>query len=847
MRLNDHINTIGLADGGIHSTDFVRDGVRCWCSAILPWPTLLFLSAMTLGPKSSRSGSTSLSATHQVTGWVKQNLNRGWFKVSLAGLWLSFLAAHVATDSLPAQFLDRRLQTLFFEMRGPVVAPEDIVILAMDDQSVDQAEHYRADPDRHQALAPIAGIPWQRRAYAIAIERLLEAGARAVAVDVMFFTDSSYGSADDEALVDVLDRYGDRVVLAAKFDDVNLRQGTLIRPTLPIPALLDTSAYLGNINFRREPDGRIHRHGRAYLDWVEQDVVELLTASSDDGNLPIMFSFAEATLEAAEIAYPPPAGEFINFYGPHQTFTHLPFWYVLDPDPWVNQLQEGAFFTDKIVLIGATAGFLQDFHQAPFSQTLFHPTPMTGVEILANDIASLQSGTTLRQGIPNPWGRALLVLSMGSGFGLLLWYFNRPIARLGWTGATIGTWFWLSYGAFTLGGILLPAGTPIIGFMVLGGSFIVTDIITEQLRKQRLRQTLEQYVTSPIVQEIISQQEDLKDLLRLREAEVIGLLLGNRYRIVRLLGSGGFGETYVAQDTQRPGEPVCVVKQLRIISDDPKAHRLGRRFFLGEAETLENLGHHDQIPRLLAYFEDQHSFYLVEEMVEGRLLKTELTSRRPMEQIYALDLLQGLLPVIAFVHHQGVIHRDIKPSNIIRRKADGKLVLIDFGAVKLISNKLADNDVQLTSTSTVGVGTQGYMPSEQSAGLPKFNSDLYALGITVIEALTGIPAYAIKRDTQGELIWRHAVPELDQAFGTVVERLVKYDFTERYQSAPEVMADLEQMAPRLRSQTTSSPLVDDGQAPESTDHGDELTAATESTEMLPEGWTPWQNEETWPN
>jgi CHASE2 domain-containing sensor protein len=804
---------------------------------------MTFSSKSSQSPKSANSANSSLSATHQVTGWVKQNLNRGWFKVSLAGLWLGFLALHVATDSLPSQFLDRRLQALFFEMRGPVTAPDDIVILAMDDESFAQAEHYRADPDRHPALAPLAGSPWQRQAHAIAIERLLEAGAKAVAVDVMFFTESSYGPGDDQALAAVLNRYGDRVVLAARFDDASLRQGALISPTLPIPVLQETPVRPGNINFPLEPDGRIHRHGRAYLNAVQQDVADLMAATTDTSDLAEVKSFAEATLDAAGSDYVPAQGEFINFYGPDRTFTHIPFWYVLDPDPWSNHLADGAFFEDKIVLVGATARFLQDFHQSPFSETLLHPIPLAGVEILANDIASLRQGNTLRQGLPNPWARAVLVLGIGSGFGLLLWRFNRPIARLGWTGATIGLWFWLSYGTFALGGVVLPTGMPMVGFIVLGGTYIVTDIITEQLRKQRLRQTLEQYVTSPIVQEIISQQEDLKDLLKLREAEVIGLLLGNRYRIVRLLGSGGFGETYVAQDTQRPGEPVCVVKQLRIISDDPKAHRLGRRFFIGEAETLENLGHHDQIPRLLAYFEDQYSFYLVEEMVEGRLLKTELASRRPMGQVFALDILLGLLPVIAFVHSQGVIHRDIKPSNIIRRKADGKLVLIDFGAVKLISNKLADNDVELTSTSTVGVGTQGYMPSEQSAGLPKFGSDLYALGITAIEALTGIPAYALKRDANGELIWRHGAPELDPTFGDIVGRLVLYDFTERYQAATEVLADLLQIESRLRSQGSDAPQ----ELTLDPDPLEDLQQATESTAMLPEGWSPDQTEETWPS
>ena len=797
---------------------------------------------------SSKTKTAALSTTYRVKGWVQRQIKRDWVKLSLAGLWLSFVAAHVATDSPPTQLLERRLQTLFFEIRGPIVTPNDIVILAMDDESFGQAEYYRTDPEQYSYLAPLAGTPWQRQAHAIAIERLLEAGAKAVALDILMFSQSSYGPADDQALADVLARYGDRVVLATTIDDAGLRQGSLVRPTQPFPPFLETSVHTGNINFPIELDGRIHRHGRSYLNGLGLIQADLDSASSLDSEIDATQSFAEATLAAAEVEPAPYRGDFLNFYGPTRSFSHVPFWYVLDPDPWAEYLNNGRYFKDKIVLIGGTAKSTQDFHQAPFSETLLHPEAMAGVEILATDIANLRSGATLRLGISHPGLRGLLVLAGGTGFVLLLRRFNRPIARLGWTAAANGGWFWLSYAAFAGAGLLLPTAAPIAGLLVLGSTYIVADIVTEQLRKQRLRQTLEQYVTSPIVQEIISQQDDLQDLLKLREAEVIGLLLANRYRIVRLLGSGGFGETYVAEDTQRPGSPICVVKQLRIISNDPRAHRLGRRFFQGEAETLEKLGHHSQIPRLLAYFEAQNSFYLVEEMVEGRLLKDELASRRPMPQAYVLDLLLGLLPVVAFVHNQGVIHRDIKPSNIIRRQADGQLVLIDFGAVKPISNKLADTGVNLTSTSTIGVGTQGYMPSEQSAGLPKFGSDLYALGITAVEALTGIPAYAIRRDVNGELIWRHEVPTLDPEFGDIVTRLVLYDFTDRYQRAEEVLADLTRIEVVVRSQPqiegTAAPLDAQPDAPHygiridsvATDNLDDPEAAEDPTRMLPGDW-----------
>jgi CHASE2 domain-containing sensor protein len=775
-------------------------------------------------------------------GWVQRQLKREWLKFSLAGLWLGFVALHIATDSRPVRLLDGRLQTLFFEIRGPVPAPEDIVILAIDDETLSQAEHYQQDPAQYSDLAPIATTPWPRQTYALAIERLLDAGAKAVAVDVLFTTPSSYGAADDAAFEDVLRRYGDRVVLASIFGDDGLHQGAMIRPTLPMDNFLSTPVQTGTINFAIEPDGRIHRHGRAYLNDLRRNVEDVLSRSELPDDLRQARSFAEATLDAAQVNAAPARGDFLHFYGPHRSFTQVPFWYVLDADPWTRQLDGGRFFEDKIVLIGATADRFQDFHQAPFSETLLHPEAMAGVEILATDIATLRAGVALRRGLYQPWMRAVFVLLTGAGCGILLRRVNRPIARLAWTVATASIWFWLSFGAFVLAGYVLPTGVPILGFGMIGGGFIVADIVTGQLRKQRLRKTLEQYVTSPIVQEIISQQDDLHDLLRLREAEVIGLLLGNRYRIVQLLGSGGFGETYVAEDTQRPGAPTCVVKQLRILSNDPKAHQLGRRFFLREAETLERLGHHDQIPRLLAYFEASHSFYLVEEMVEGHLLKQELSSRKPLPQLYGIDLLRGLLPIVEFVHSQGVIHRDIKPSNVIRRHADDQLVLIDFGAVKQISNTLAAPETHLTTT--VGVGTEGYMPSEQAAGMPKINSDLYAIGILVIEALTGIPAYAFKRDAHGNILWRNQVPYLDEGFAAILQKLVEYDFRRRYQSATEVQADLAPIADRLaNTEPAYGPVT---VAPDANpDHPIDLEAATDETNMLPVNWfaEPTQDQE----
>ncbi|HEY9888112.1 MAG TPA: protein kinase, partial [Candidatus Obscuribacterales bacterium] len=160
-------------------------------------------------------------------------------------------------------------------------------------------------------------------------------------------------------------------------------------------------------------------------------------------------------------------------------------------------------------------------------------------------------------------------------------------------------------------------------------------------------------------------------------------------------------------------------------------------------------------------------------------------------QAWVMNFLLDILPVVDYVHSQGVIHRDIKPSNLIRRAGDGRLVLIDFGSVKEISHHLIDTDAHVTST--IGIGTKGYMPSEQSAGMPHFNSDIYAVGVTAIEALTGITPYKLNYDDRGDIIWQYLVPDLHPALGEVITKMVRYDFNQRYASADEVLKALREI------------------------------------------------------
>ncbi|APB32870.1 serine/threonine protein kinase [Gloeomargarita lithophora Alchichica-D10] len=267
---------------------------------------------------------------------------------------------------------------------------------------------------------------------------------------------------------------------------------------------------------------------------------------------------------------------------------------------------------------------------------------------------------------------------------------------------------------------------------------------------------------------------------------MINQLLDGRYRIIETLAAGGFGKTFVAQDTKRPGQPQCVVKMLHG-SHNQQTMEIARRLFYKEAETLEKL-RHSQIPQLLAFFEQKQEFYLVEEYVPGYTLAQELGAGRVFGEGWVLTFLTDVLQILQFIHNQGVIHRDLKPSNLIRRQGDGNLVLIDFGAVKHLQ---IEGETPKEASHTVGIGTQGYMPTEQSSGKPRFSSDLYALGMMGIQALTGVHPRDLPEDMDtGEILWQdraNASPELTQ----ILTKMVRYHFSQRYQRAEEVFQDLQ--------------------------------------------------------
>ncbi|PHM10877.1 serine/threonine protein kinase [Nostoc sp. 'Peltigera malacea cyanobiont' DB3992] len=259
--------------------------------------------------------------------------------------------------------------------------------------------------------------------------------------------------------------------------------------------------------------------------------------------------------------------------------------------------------------------------------------------------------------------------------------------------------------------------------------------------------------------------------------------LRNRFEIVKHLGSGGSGDTYLAIDLDLPGQPHCVVKHFHPKDSNPAVLPIAKKLFDREAEVLYQLGNdHDQIPRLFAHFNEDGDFYLVQEFIDGHALTQEIVPGQRLNENTVVNLLKDILEVLAFVHQHDIIHRDIKPQNLMRRYCDQKIVLIDFGSIKKIG--------ALGAGLTIAVGTPGYMPSEQAKGKPKLCSDIYAVGMIGIQALTGlIPEQLPEDPSTGEVIWRDKA-EVSDTLANILDTMVRDRYNQRYQSATEALQAL---------------------------------------------------------
>ena len=263
-----------------------------------------------------------------------------------------------------------------------------------------------------------------------------------------------------------------------------------------------------------------------------------------------------------------------------------------------------------------------------------------------------------------------------------------------------------------------------------------------------------------------------------------GDLLKQRFLIVRELGSGGFATTYLALDKYSPEQTKYAVKQLQPRFNSSSVWASAKERLTTEAMVLQWLGKHPQIPEFIGHFEENGQFYLVLEFIEGEEFEQEV-ARLVLNETQAIEFLCDVLEILKSVHQQGIIHRDIKPSNLIRRISDGRMTLIDFGAVKEIGTLVSASK----QINTQIIGTPGYMPPEQNNGKPVYSSDIYALGKTIIFGMTNKSPTEWEMSDGTTIAWNKKIA-VSEAFLKIVNRMTAESIANRYSKAAQVLRDL---------------------------------------------------------
>ncbi|MBO3457983.1 serine/threonine protein kinase [Aetokthonos hydrillicola Thurmond2011] len=290
-------------------------------------------------------------------------------------------------------------------------------------------------------------------------------------------------------------------------------------------------------------------------------------------------------------------------------------------------------------------------------------------------------------------------------------------------------------------------------------------------------------------------------------------MLNNRYRVLKPLGQGGFGKTFLAVEHKqqlqtrngslfRYSKPqFCVIKQFFPERHNVDHYLKASELFRQESLLLKELGKHPQIPELLDFFEEDGQQYLVQEWIDGQTLEQELAEAGSFNEDEICQLLEMVLPVLQFVHEHQVIHRDIKPANIVRRRSDLQLVLVDFGSAKYAPSAIAP------TTGTL-IGSAEYASPEQIKGKAVFASDLYSLGVTCLHLLTQIPPFDLYDCGEDIWAWRsYLTKPINPSLEQIICKLLQKPIKRRYQSATEVLSDLNSLSKQKSYVIPSQPIA----------------------------------------
>jgi len=283
---------------------------------------------------------------------------------------------------------------------------------------------------------------------------------------------------------------------------------------------------------------------------------------------------------------------------------------------------------------------------------------------------------------------------------------------------------------------------------------------------------------------------------------MLGDLLDKRYQIVQVLSSGAFGRTYIAEDTFLPSLSKRIIRHLKPLENDPDLLPFIEQVFRNQTKIFASLGHHSQIPELFDFFADDQGVYLVQEFIPGELLSNLVPHHQRSGKCWAenqvIQLLKEVLVILDFIHSQGIIHCDIKPNNLTKSFLDGQICLLDLGAFQPISER---------SNVKFNLPPAGYVPAEQLAYQPHPNSDIYALGMIAIQALTGIHPTQLKIDSlTGEISWQHLAYVSDE-LAAILNQMIRYHYQDRYQTATEVLLALDNLTIPETSQIIPQELL----------------------------------------